>query len=300
MIELPAELEGFLSGLIVPHGCPARLDDESLAVDLLERAIEAYKIQNGQLDNRVAFEWFQQGHLELKNGALHFSAPMRFDDSGSGTQPLVLQPTLLVYLLLHHDRYRQVLDAIEGFIGCLGDQLGALDFKRTRTGVLRCVTNTRFAANTLRKYGLLKFTRREAYKTWVLSLPGALLAAQLAPDSGLFLRPCNSRKGFDLHPAILAPGPNWTDYGDLVRQLETLCAPKAEFFRTYDAMLRRAYDLLPGYWAAMRDPKLRLEDRRKACIERLRELEDHPMTESFYQQLAMHLRTDLLPRNTRC
>lgn len=299
MIKLPEGLEQFLGGVVVPHGCPARLDDESLAVDLLERAIEAYKIQNGQLHNRVAFEWFQEGHLELKNGALHFSAPMRLNDSGSGTQPVVLQPTLLVHLLLRHDRHRQVLDAIEGFIACLGNQLEALDFKRTRTGVLRCVTNTRFAANTLRKYGLLKFTRREAYKTWVLSLPGALLAAELAPHVGLSLKPCESRKGFDLHPAILAPGPDSANYGDFVRRLEALCQPNAEFFRTYDAMLRRAYDLLPGYWAAMRDPKLPPENRRKACIERLRQLEEDPMTEGFYQQLAMHLRTDLLPGKGR-
>jgi hypothetical protein len=294
MINLPRDLERFLGRLVVPHGCSEPPNGEALAIDLLARAIEAYRIQTGRLENRVSFEWFLQGHLELGDERLHFSAPAQFHDFGSGTPPIVLQPTLLVFLLLHHDRHRQVLDAIEAFIASEWDQLESLDFKRTRTGVLRCVTNTRFAANTLRKYGLLKFTRREAYKTWVLSLPGALLAAELAPRIGLLLKPCEPTRGVDLHPEILRPGPDWASFDAFLGRLEALCKPKAEFFRTFDTMLRRAYELLPGYWAAMRDSKRSREDRRKACLERLQLLEQHPETERFYQQLAMHLRTQLV------
>ena len=43
----------------------------------------------------------------------------------------------------------------------------------------RCFTNTRFAAKVLRAHGLLKFTHREAFKTWELSLPGFLVAAEI-------------------------------------------------------------------------------------------------------------------------
>jgi len=294
MMTLPDGLQRFLASLVEPHGCAGPPDDPDLAIDLLERAIEVHRIERGRLENQVPFEWFLQGHLSLSSEKLHFAAPPAPKGLGSGTQPIALQPALLVFLLLTHNRHRRILDCIEAFVRAVWDQLDPLDFKRTRTGVLRCVTNTRVAANKLRDYGLLKFTRHEAYKTWVLSLPGLLLAGELAPRGRLLIRRAEPTRGEPLHPEIVSFGPPPTQFDDFVRRLEGLCRPDSKHFRTFEGVLRRAHELLPGYWKAIRDPKATAKQRQEACQARLRMLEQHPDTERFYQQLAMSLRTAMI------
>ena len=125
--------------------------------------------------------FFTQGNVQVGDGGLHFIAPKKIERYGSGTPPIQLQPKLLLYLFYRNfGGEMQVYDIIDTFIKLIWDQLTLLDFKKTQTGVTRRFTNTRFAANTLRAYGLLKFTKREAYKTWMLSLSGLLVASALA------------------------------------------------------------------------------------------------------------------------
>jgi len=291
MMKLPDGLSRVLASIVDPHGCAGPPGDPELAIDLLARAIEAHRIECGRLENQVSFEWFLQGHLSVAGDKLRFAAPTSTRDLGSGTHPVALQPALLAFLLLTHDRHRRVIDGIEAFIREVRGQLNTLDFKRTRTGVLRCVTNTRLAANKLRDYGLLKFTKREAYKVWVLSLPGLLLAGELASRGEVLVEPVDPRKGEPLHPAIVRFGPPPASYDEFVWRLMALCGAHAGFLRRFESLLFRAHELLPGYWKAISDPGATVRQRQTLCRERLLVLEQHPDTERFYWELASSFRS---------
>src|SRR5205823_5429 len=117
-------------------------------------------------------------------------------------------------------------------------QLTPIDFKKTKTGVTRCFTNTRFAANALRDYGLLKFTRREAFKTWELSLAGFLVAADVlkkrAEQKNPWHVPLNSKEAnFDLSQEIRVASKGCQTFDDLVARLASICKPDAEIFKTF-------------------------------------------------------------------
>ncbi len=141
------------------------------------------RIEKRQLNNNLAFSDFIQGNLEFKNNQIHFTPPLKPRTRGFGTRPVYLQPKLLIYLLFRHGKSdNQVYDIIKNFVRVIWDDLDDLDFEKTKTGVFRCFTNTRFAANTLRDYGLLKFTKKEAFKTWVLSFTGVMVASKFVRD----------------------------------------------------------------------------------------------------------------------
>ena len=53
------------------------------------------------------------------------------------------------------------------------------DFAKLMTGSQRFVTNTRFAADILRRYGLLRSDKKSFYKIWELSLFGLILASNI-------------------------------------------------------------------------------------------------------------------------
>ncbi len=132
----------------------------STKLDVIERVLEMLRIEKKQLNNHLAFSDFIQGNLEFKNNQIHFTPPLKPRTRGFGTRPVHLQPKLLIYLLFRHGKSdNQVYDIINNFVRVIWDDLVELDFEKTKTGVFRCFTNTRFAANTLRDYGLLKFTR---------------------------------------------------------------------------------------------------------------------------------------------
>ena len=160
------------SGLITGPSLSAKLD-------VLERAIDEWRFQTDNPRNGLSIDEFLQCDLLFDNNQFAISLPDTFSNLGAGTSAIHFQPRLLVFLLLHHRNGLTILQIIERFIGKIRSQLKLLDFKKTQTGVTPCFTNTRFAANKLRDYGLLKFTRKEAYKTWVLSLPGFLVASRL-------------------------------------------------------------------------------------------------------------------------
>ncbi|MBW2604776.1 MAG: hypothetical protein JRE28_10760 [Deltaproteobacteria bacterium] len=135
-------------------------------LDLIERAIELIRIDKRCLENNLQFPYFLQGNLEIEEDCLRYTYPIRTMPVDSGTSPIHLQPKLLIFLMSRHNQtVEKVYDIIDRFVKTIWSDLKILDFVKTKTGVFRCFTNTRFAANTLRNYGLLKFTRNEAYKT---------------------------------------------------------------------------------------------------------------------------------------
>ena len=222
-------------------------------INALERLIEQWRIDRHKLTNPLEIEEFIEWKWFADRDRLHF-APMRSGaDKGFGTTPIRLQRKLLVFLLLHHGRYTKVLEIIEGFISKIRKDLDTLDFKKTKTGVFRCYTNTRFAANKLRDYGLLKFTRREAYKTWVLSLPGFIAAASALENPNWEIPNVQKDPWHELDPFIYTCSAGLDDYPSFVQRLEAICKPNAEIFQTFNNVLREAHRQLVRYWQVLSD-----------------------------------------------
>jgi hypothetical protein len=257
-------------------------------VDFLERALEAWRFHTHQPENLLPVESFAQCKLLIDDRRIYVQAPDRLNNRlGTGTPPIQLQTRLLLFLLLFHRRRYEVLDIIKLFVERVRNDLEFLDFKKTATGVTRCFTNTRFAANTLREYGLLKFTQREAYKTWVLSLPGFLVASRLL-DVGIdwSLPPLKRVQNFDLHDEIRSAWTELKGYDDFVDQLRRVCEPNVEVFSTFEDLLKVAFQMLPGYWEVLNDPNLSQKVRREETMRRLKALDEQPRMTEFYVQFS--------------
>ena len=260
-------------------------------IDLLERTLEILRIKIKHLENNLPMEDFIQGRLEIDDNCLHYIVPKEPETMGSGTAPILLQPKLLMFLLFRHHRgYYKVYDIIDSFIHTLWDYLEPLDFKRTRTGVIRCFTNTRFAANTLRQYGLLKFTKREAYKTWVLSLPGILVASKLVENPNLEMPPIEGKTRFDLHPDIRRTFGALINYNAFVQRLASVSRAGTRLFEDFKEVSLRAYSLLQRYWTVLQDESLSKTDRKTESLKRLEEIEQDDGIREFYDKFSRSLK----------
>jgi hypothetical protein len=267
-------------GLFKPRGVAEK-------VDFLERALEAWRFYTRHPENSLSIDDFEQCKLLVDGQRVLIQAPEQLVHCGTGTPPIHFQPRLLLFLLLHHRRRWEVLEIIKLFIEQVRDQLTIQDFKKTKTGVIRCFTNTRFAANTLRNYGLLKSTRTEAYKTWVLSLPGFLVASRLL-DVGIdwTLPGINKEGNFEVHPAVRAAWSQLRGYDDFVEQLRSICEPNVEVFSTFKDVLKVAYKMLPEYWNAMNDRSQPQKRRQEETMQRLKALDAQPGMAEFYREFS--------------
>lgn len=267
-----------------------------IKIDLLERMLELLRFQNRCPDNRFPLEWFVQGNVEVKNGCVHFAAPQDIKWCGSGTPPIQLQPKLLLFLFYRNlGGDTQVYEIIDTFIKLVWDQLTPLDFKKTLTGVTRCFTNTRFAANILRVYGLLKFTKREAYKTWVLSLTGLLTASALAAKANWKLSSVDKKYPFELHPDIRDVFTELEDFQKFVNILSSICKSGTKAFDEFKQGSQRAFSLLKDYRAVMWNSDIKKEERRKKSVAHLKKMEQDPQIRDFYEEFRRSVKAgDLL------
>lgn len=168
-------------------------------------------------------------------------------------------------------------------------QMTFLDFKKTKTGVTRCFTNTRFAAHVLRDYGFLKFTRREAFKTWELSLSGFLVGADILERRNRSQSPwevsaINKDVKLDLATEIYIASDGLQNFDDFIRNLSSICAPDVEIFKTFGPALTQAFDLLQSYWLIIKDPSKSQQERRKASLDRIKALD--ALGGTFLNELA--------------
>lgn len=256
-----------------------------LKIDLLERMLELLRVQNKYLENNLPIELFIQGNVVIEDGSLHFIAPHKQERYRSGTPPIQLQSKLLLFLFFRNlGGGMKVYDVINNFITVIWGILDPLDFKKTQTGVTRCFTNTRFAANTLRRYGLLKFTKREAYKTWVLSPTGLLVASELASKQNWILTPVKKDYPYELHPYINDTFNDLKNYSNFVTRFLTLCKPNSRVFDEFKQGSQKAYSLLKDYWAVMWNSELKKEERRKKSQAYLRRIEQDPEVKDFYEE----------------
>ena len=150
------KLKQLIAELVYIEGDPPDRENFQDKLDILERAIECLRIKCKCIENPLPLEIFIQGYFRADQNTLRYSFPTQHGSLGSGTPPIQLQPKLLLFLLIYHRESYQIYDIISKFADKIWDQLTFLDFKKTRTGVVRCFTNTRFAAHTLRDYGLFR------------------------------------------------------------------------------------------------------------------------------------------------
>ncbi len=270
-----------------------RVDGESDSrieprIDVLERVLECLRVKTHYLENGLRLEEFLQGNVFVDQGRLVYSPPQSMQPMDCGTGPVHLQPMLLMFLLIYHKESYRVYDIISKFIDKIWNQLSILDFKRTETGVIRCFTNTRFAANALRDFGLLKFTRKEAYRTWVLSLSGFLAASVLLRETGMDFRygDCESARHSPLHPEIYRAYSNIRTYDKFVEELARLCEPNVEVFFTFEEVLRRAYLLLQDYWKVIQESSLSGKERKEIGIKHIKQLEGLPEIDRFCSEFS--------------
>lgn len=299
------EISKLLLDKILVHGDPVEPEslfeketnveaEISLRIDLIERILELLRSEQKHFENRLAFERFVQGSISIDANGLNYHFPETTQLLGSGTPPIKLQTKLLMFLLLHHGSAYRVFDIIDNFIRTIWGQLDPLDFKKTRTGVTRCFTNTRFAANTLRDYGFIKFTHEEAYKTWVLSLPGFLVASRVVADGNWVLPPFMKIYASDLHPDIHNAHEELKTYDQFVERLAAVCEPDVEVFETFGPILKLSYSLMGQYWHAIKNEKMTLKERKKKSLELISQLEKEPRIEDFYKEFSACINVDNL------
>lgn len=268
---------------VVRFPMPRPVDEK---INAVERLIEQWRIGRHSLVNALEFEEFLDWKWFIDGERVHFAPAASHPEKGFGTTPIRLQRKLLAFLVLHHGRDAHVLKIIETFVAQIRPSLETVDFKKTKTGVFRCFTNTRFAANKLREHGLLKFTRREAFKTWVLSLAGFIVAARALASPDWTLPTIRKDSWHDLDPFILSCCDAVADYETFVATLRKICQPNAEVFTTFASVLADAHRLLQEYWAALQDQNLSKAERAKVSRELIERLDAVHGYGEFLEELA--------------
>jgi len=264
-----------------------------LTIDLMEHLITVLRHKHQNTNSKQSFETFLASNVSVINDQISIIAPKGPLKKNSGTPPIQFQPALLRYLLIFHNHAYPVHEIVENFVISVWKHLDIVDFKRTKTGVTRCHTNTRFAARTLRNYGFLKFSDKERHKTWRLSLPGFLVASKLI-ESETWHPNYNVDCGLVLHKDLVEAKRVLDSYGSFVGQLNKLCKPQTKIFETYDEILESAYELLHKYWDTITNYEMNNGERRVNCMALMRELEKHKYMDKFYEEFSMAMLTSEL------
>ncbi|NLW30569.1 MAG: hypothetical protein GXY77_03830 [Fibrobacter sp.] len=252
-------------------------------IDILERIADTLRFEYSYTKTNISLEDFINSKILIDKNHLKVSCSKYGNVLGSGTPSISFQPQLLYFLLLNHKKEYRVLDIIHLFIKKVKPSLTILDFKKTETGAIRCYTNTRFAANTLRDYGLLKFTKKEAYKTWVLSLPGLIVASELKNEKSTWQIDKYDIKhnGFQIHHIIREAWDKIKKYDDFISFLFSICKPEAILFPTHKEIIDTAYEYLGKYWSIMNNANISNAERIKLSVEMIKKLEALPNMDNF-------------------
>lgn len=299
-MEETDKFEHLIDRLVTVQNLSGREDSIGLKIDLLGLMLQKLRHARRQQEEQITFEEFEQCHLFADTQRLVVTGPGQFKDIGTGTEPIRLQAPLLLFLLLNHRERRKILEIIKLFTEKIRGDLKFLDFKKTKTGVTRCFTNTRFAAHTLRDYGLLKFSQKEAFKTWELSLVGFMVAAKLLrakqrPESTWQIPTHQKTANFELLPEIRFAYDGIYSYEEFVKLLAEVCKPDASVFKTFESALGCAHALLPIYWKTLKDETLTQSQRRHASLELIKQLEREGINDEFYAELSACIKiNDLL------
>jgi hypothetical protein len=279
---------------IISYDNSCRLkNDFGTKIDLLERVIQLARFHIGENENQLKYSDFSRFNIEFGNDKIIFLPPSELDSEDpfkvlvEPHKPRELQIPLAIFLLVNNGKCVPIYKIIESFVEEIRPSLIPLDFDKTQTGVVRCFTNTRFAASGLRDQGLLKFTKKEAFRTWELSFIGILVAGFLYYDNWRNINfdikkgparrdPCGM-----IYDAIQLIGNLPKD--DFVKMLALLCdkAKSGEdFFDSSRDKLNSVPPLIKRYAYAACEMKDGLQ-KRKRITEILDEIEKIPGIEKF-------------------
>lgn len=277
------------------------LDSLEAKIDVLDRTLELLRIKRQHLENNIPMEEFIQAETFIKNGILQYSETSDYRSLGSGTSPIRFQPGLLIYLLMNHRNKQNVLNIINNFINKIWNHLGPLDFKKTQTGVMRCFTNTRFAALTLRNYGLLKFTKEEAFKTWSLSPIGMIVAAKVMEKGVWGIPPVSDDKKWssELHLDIHTAFKELSDFEVFTKRLADMCRPEVgSFDQKFKQEIGAAFKTLCQFKDVINNQEKSKNERKTEAGKLLKTLDADEKIRDLFYELSRSLKTgDLLAQN---
>ncbi len=298
----PAEIEifkkkfdGWIDSIISYDESKGLKNDFRTKIDLLERAIQLVRFHVGENENQLNYSDFLQLNISFGSDKIIF---LPFSDPDSQNlynvlvephKPSEFQIPLALHLLVNHGKNKPVYDIIDSFISDIKPYLNPLDFDKTQTGVIRCFTNTRFAASGLRDQGLLKFTRKEAFRTWELSFVGILAAGFLYYENWRDLNQDDYRfdpwRTIDNAIQLLANLPK----DDFVKTLALLCDHAKnddELLSSYGDKLKSIHPMIRRYSLMVREEKEGLQ-KRKRIAEVVAEIERIPMIDKFVRDFRV-------------
>lgn len=144
---------------------------------ILEKLIDLYRFHSVDPEMKISLKDVLDLEIDfIENGKLRILEKKKQLIERNFLRPHDLELPLLLFLLVYEEG-GDVYSVISNFISGIKQMLKPLDFEKAKTGAPRCFTNARFAAQTLREYGLLKFTKGEAFRTWKLSFLGIAVAS---------------------------------------------------------------------------------------------------------------------------
>jgi len=283
-------IEEFLRQTVEPTEIPKNTDDVHYRLDILERFLEEARFRLRHLNNNLQIEEYYQGTVTISEKGMSYSIPEKRYDLGSGHKPICYQPSLLLFLAIHHKEHRKIYDSIDEFISEIWANLEPLDFKKTQTGVHRCFTNVRFAANVLREYGLLKFTRGEAFKFWKLKLSGFVVGACLLDDIDPWDISLPSLElPSSLHPKVIQAWLKVKKLDDFLEKLNSICEPFQDIFESFEEVVKKSHEFLILYGEYLNNSSIKLSERSKICSALMTRMESVANYKEFYDEFSANL-----------
>jgi len=183
---LLAIIEAWVEGIVLIQPTTGMSTDYRTKLDVLERIVELGRLTTGQAENAIRVDDLLVSGVDVdpETRQLAIGRSSRAGDAPwpapSARVPYELQVPLLIYLVHSRSRREPIGDLLADFVTVASPFLTPWDMESTRTGVPRIATNTRLAARDLRAWGLLRYTRGEAFKTWELSHVGLIVGAGLS------------------------------------------------------------------------------------------------------------------------
>lgn len=271
-------------------------------ISLLSLLLEELKHERQTPEDVVDFETYVQSEITADQEKILVTAPVFEKQLGTGTASIRLQPPLLMFLLLHHHDQLRVSEIVHRFIEKVRPQLSYLDFKKTRTGEPRCSLHTRHAAQVLRGYGLIRYTWRQGYKSWELTLAGFIAAAEIlharaGERTPWTIPPQFKEMNFDVRPEIRRAWDEIKSYGAFIARLSSICGPDAAVLKKSEPALLKAYSQMWEYWAALNDASLSRKNRRAASSEHMRQIQQQAITDDFYDEFSKCIQIGELKAN---
>ncbi|MCL4703930.1 hypothetical protein KJ068_02145 [bacterium] len=298
------DLTRFLDEIVSINPIAKGRDCFELKIDIFEKLIQIIRHETNYAQNNLSLDQLLRSNIYVDDNDRRVYIDLAQQREEQDTADLLkvrsarnLQASLIGFLLLNFRRHNSVLSIIENFIDEIKPSLSIKDFEKTKTGVIRCFTNTRFTAKHLRDFGLLKFTQKEAYKVWELSFLGVLVSAQIFEESWR-TRPSDSVQKLPLDSRILDALARLKNTNGVRGVLEYVCKDK-DIFPSFDIILSAFDKLAKIYLSSDLGKRNDLQNIKLETSTLLSLLEKNSWIERFMQELSQQSRIEECMRTVR-